>query len=684
MNKVIKWILIGGLGIVGLLIVILLVVPFFVDLNTYKPLMEEKVAAATGRTFQIGSDLKLSLFPWAGVSFSDLELGNPKGFEKPAFLKIKSFEVRVKLLPLLKKDIEVQKFIASGPQVTLIKHRDGRTNWQFSTPKAAPAAPAVKQKSPASAQPTVDQPLAELPIGKLVVGDFGIDQGAIVYIDEAAGTRREVTDFNLSLKNVSFDNPVQFKTSARLDNQPVALEGSVGPVGRDIGKGTIPIDISIQAFEELNVSLAGKVTNPAQNPKIELALAVKPFSAKAVMNRLGLGNTVQTADPDVLKTLSLTANLKADQTAATVSEGKLTLDATDMDFSLNASQFDRPKIAFTLDLNQIDVDRYLPPQSTARKTTSQPTPGGEKQPSPKAGQSSTPSAQKTIDYTALRQLVLDGKMKAGKIIVNKAAISDLQLTVKAQNGVFRLDPFSLNAYQGTIAGSGLFNVKGTVPSSSIDTQIRNLQVAPLLKDQMEKDILEGTTNAEIKLKMAGDDPNRIKRTLSGEGEIRLTDGAIVGVDLPNMVRNTKAAFGLAETSGEKPRTDFTELKIPFSAAKGVITTQQTSMSSPFLRLLAAGSADLVEETVDFRIEPKLVGTMKGQGDTTQYTGLVVPVLVSGSFSDPKFRPDLKSVAQQQLEEKVFENEKVKKLFEKEEVKPYEDTVKGLLKGVLNN
>jgi AsmA protein len=149
-----------------------------------------------------------------------------------------------------------------------------------------------------------------------------------------------------------------------------------------------------------------------------------------------------------------------------------------------------------------------------------------------------------------------------------------------------------------------------------------------------------------------------------------------------MIRNVQAAFGLAEKSEQKPKTDFAELKAPFTITNGVVSTPQTSLKSPLLRVMANGTADLVKETLNFRVEPKVVGTIKGQGDETQRSGIMVPVLVTGSFSSPKFRPDLKSVAKQQLQEKVLESEKVKKILEKEELKNIQETTKDLLKGLL--
>ncbi|MGB5422707.1 MAG: AsmA family protein, partial [Desulfobacterales bacterium] len=75
MKNALKWALIAVGGVVTLIILILLVLPFFVDAQKYKPLLENKVKEMTGRPFTVGGDVDLSFFPFVGVSFSDLHLG---------------------------------------------------------------------------------------------------------------------------------------------------------------------------------------------------------------------------------------------------------------------------------------------------------------------------------------------------------------------------------------------------------------------------------------------------------------------------------------------------------------------------------------------------------------------------------------------------------------------------------
>ncbi|MBW2623893.1 MAG: AsmA family protein, partial [Deltaproteobacteria bacterium] len=174
--------------------------------------------------------------------------------------------------------------------------------------------------------------------------------------------------------------------------------------------------------------------------------------------------------------------------------------------------------------------------------------------------------------------------------------------------------------------------------------------------------------------------------LNGRGDLSITDGAIKGIDLASMVRNVKTAFGLEQKGGARPRTDFSELAIPFTLTNGVFNTPGISLMSPLLRVVGKGDADLVKETLDFRVQPKVVATIKGQGDTMKRSGIMVPILVSGTFSDPKFRPDLKGLITQDLGKKlpgVKDLDQILPAKDKPEeiIKPLEETGKKLLKGL---
>jgi len=673
MKKVLKWGLIVIASLVVIIIAAILIIPRVVDVQKYKPELEKKIAEASGRPFSVSDDIRLSVFPWAGISLSDLHLGNVKGFEEKDFVRIKSFEVRIKLLPLLSKDIQVKKFILNEPRMVLVKNKDGRVNWELpqkvDKPKKDVKVPVGKISE------------TGLPISALWVEDFSIKNGEVLWIDHAAGTRKQVSNINLTLQEVSLDRPVQLKFSAVMDQQPLSIQGSVGPVRKGFQDGSVSMDISLTALNQLTMRFKGALENLAVTPGIELDLEVAAFSPRKMVAALSRTFPMATADPTAFDRMTLNAHIKANSKKVSVSNGILGLDESKLNFSMKASDFSKPAVTFDLNLNQINLDRYLPPTSD-KKSSAQQQNRETKSQKIEMTKESAPGPTKKPDYTPLRQLILDGQLKIGTLIANKARIQDVILKIRAKNGIFNLDPLNLNMYQGNVSGKATLNITKDVPESNISLIVNKVESGPLLRDVLEKDILEGVMQANVTLAMAGTDPALIKKTLSGHGELLFNDGAIKGIDLAGMVRNVQAAFGLAEKSDQKPKTDFAELKAPFTIANGVLNTPETSLKSPLLRVIAKGNADLVKETLDFRVEPKVVGTIKGQGDEKQRSGIMVPVLVTGNFASPKFRPDLKSVARQQFQDKVLESEKVKKILEKEELKHLQETAKDLLKGVL--
>jgi AsmA protein len=620
MKTVLKWV---GLAVVCLVVIViaaLLIIPRFIDAKHFREPLQKMVSEASGRPFSVGDDVRLSLFPWAGVSFSDLRLGNPAGFAEPDFVTIKAFDVRVKLLPLLARKIQVDRLVVSEPRAFLVTDQNGRVNYDFGSKPAAGAAPA-----PAG---------TGLPIQSLAVGEVSIAGGSIALIDHKAETRHELSNVNLSLKDLSLERPVEFSLSAAVNRKPVAVQGRFGPVGDQLGKGKVPLGLTVDAAGQLKLTAKGVLENLLAGPRADLVIDVAQFSPRKLLAEFGQ-SLPAAADPKTLERLTVKAAVKADADAVSITDGSLKLDQSKLSFTLTAKEFSKPNLAFSLNLDQIDLDRYLPPPAETQRP-------GAPSVAPAA------AAGPKTDYGPLRKVVMDGSAKIGRLVVGKAKIEEATLRVTARDGMITVDPFALRLYQGKAGGKTSVNVTGAQPVSEVQLTVDNVQANPLLKDVAGKDFIEGGANARLHLSMTGDEPARIKQTLNGSGRLDFADGAIVGVDLAGMVRNVKTAFAGQAPSGPKPRTDFSELAVPFTLQNGVFKTPEALLRSPLLRLQAAGTADLVRETLDFRVEPKLVGTIKGQGDEKNRTGLSVPILVSGSFSKPTFRPDLEGMAKEQL------------------------------------
>lgn len=659
--KAVKWILIIGGGLAVLFLAVLVLAPMFIDVNKHKSEIEKVVSETAGRPFAIDGNIQLSLFPWAGFSLSELRLGNPDGFEEKDMVRISAFEVRVKLLPLISKNIQVNRFVLKNPRIVLIKTKKGRGNWEG----LGPSAP---DKTPSTTEPTGQPPEAGLPIKSLTVGELAVTGGTLLWRDEAAGTQNEVEEFELVIRNLSLERAVPLSFSARVDTKPVSAEGRIGPLSGDMVQGKLPIDLVIKAMGQVELALKGHLENPAADPQFDLSVGVPEFSPRKFMAALGKELPAKTADPKALNRLSFKARIKGNPKKAAIQNGTLILDDSTTTFTANIKDFSRPELWFNMDIDSLDADRYLPPEGASRAKDPSPTPTGKS------------DRKKKTDYTPLRRMILDGQMKIGRLIAGGAKMEKVRLTVKAKGGVIQISP-KMTMYQGDVSGKTIINVTRSTPKTQIRLSAKNLQVNPLLKDVLNKDFLEGATDTRFQLSMRGDDADSIRKSLGGEGQLFFKDGAIKGIDLASMARNVKSAFGLESHVGPKPRTDFSELVIPFSIEKGLARTANARLLSPFIRIKAGGTANLVSETIDMRIDPKIVGTIKGQGDTMDRGGITVPVLVSGTFTDPRFEPDLAGML---TGGSGSSPEDVVKGFtggKGDVIKDAEEQVKGLLKGL---
>jgi len=676
-KKAIKWFMIAVGFFAVVLIAMLLLLPVFMDVQKYKPYIERRVTEAVGRPFTMGEKFKTSLLPWAGVSLSNLHLGNPPGFDEKDFVSVKSFEIRVKLLPLLLskfKDIQINHIVLNEPRITLIKQKDGKTTWEW------------KEKEPAQSEeneikPVEGEPKKEFSLKSLVVGDLSINNGLILWIDRsnkdkrAKNEKKEISNLNLKLRDVSLDRPVNLKFDARMDGHPVSVNGSIGPLGEKPGRGAIPFDISVNALKQLTIHLKGRVDNPAENPEFDLAVDVSPFSLRKLLAETGRPIPAGQADPGTLNKVALKAHLKGNPQRIAVSDGILKIDESKINFSVRAKDFSRPDVTFNVKLDRIDLNRYLPPK-----------PGKKTDADKKSGSSETASKKpgSKTDYSSLRSLVLNVSMRAGKVKVDKTTAQDINVKVSGKNGIFHINPITMKLYNGEMSGNITVNVKKNIPQSNIKLKLNNVECEPLIKDILEKNILKGTVKAKVALSMSGDDAEKIMKTLNGKGEFSVKNGAVKGIDLVAMVRNTDGAYGFAGQSNKKPETGFSELYAPFTITNGLFKTTDTRMVSTLIRVAVSGKANLPGETLKFRIEPAVVTTSKTDKKKMKRSEVKVPVLVSGTFSSPKFRPDLKAIAKDNLEKKVFESKKFKKVFKKKKYAPYEDEAKSLLKGLLDD
>src|SRR6202790_1420042 len=148
MSRKLRIILVG----IGIFVFVLLLVPFLIPVNQFRPRIEEKTSVALGRKVTLGN-LRLSLFS-RSLDAENLSIGDDPKFSTTPFLTAKSFKVGVELMPLIfSKTLNVTGITIESPQVMLIRNAAGQWNYSSlggSSAKAEPTPEAAKSPSSSS------------------------------------------------------------------------------------------------------------------------------------------------------------------------------------------------------------------------------------------------------------------------------------------------------------------------------------------------------------------------------------------------------------------------------------------------------------------------------------------------------------------------------------------------------
>ena len=151
---------------VGAVLVILIVLPLFININSFRPKIESELTNALGRPVTLG-DLSLSLFGGT-VGVENVSIADDPTFSQSPFITMKSLKVGVELMPLIfSKQLNITEIELEEPQITLLRASNG--TWNFSS-----LGQASKSTSPEAAKPGGSQNLSvaklEIKDGKLSIG----------------------------------------------------------------------------------------------------------------------------------------------------------------------------------------------------------------------------------------------------------------------------------------------------------------------------------------------------------------------------------------------------------------------------------------------------------------------------------------------------------------------------------
>jgi AsmA protein len=720
MGKFLKFILWLVVALAALVAIAALVLPMVIDPNDYKAEIATAVEKQTGRTLTIEGDITLSVFPWLGLDIGPTQFSNAAGFDEPSMARMEAVQVRVKLLPLLRKQLEVDKIRLSGLQLYLAKDKQGVTNWADLTAPAKAGEPTDK----AATETAGDAAAGGLE--RLAIGGIEVTGASLHWDDRSSDSRYEVNELSLTTGAIepgeAFDLNLQMQllstqpaiktglslrgelliatdldaltiTGAKLE---VDAQGDSLPDGQVRAALTTDVSLGLAAqtlllpnmvLETLGLQITASVTGAdisSDAPRFNGTLAIAEFVPRKVLQALGEAAPV-TADDSVLRKAD--ANMAWDASLQHFAASALTahLDETTLNGELKVQSFDAPAITFALLLDQIDIDRYLPP-ATGQEGAAEGASGDKAAGSSGgkgAGKSSPQSGELPLE--PLRNLNLNGELRMAQLKAFNLRSRDVLIQIRARDGVLDISPLTAKLYEGAIDVDLKLDARKDTPRFTVKESLTGVQAGPLLKDLTGDDPLLGTANVKADLNTAGSNVDEILNALKGTAEFSFKEGAINGVNIAALIREAQATLkGQPAPKQEQPnQTDFALMQGTATVTNGLVKNEDLILQSPLLRITGAGEVNLPKEAVDYMLTTKFVGSLEGQGGKgyQELEGLSVPVHVGGTFSKLTYAPDLGAVAKDAAKAEV--EKRVQEEKQKLEKKLGTDIPDSLLKGLFD-
>ncbi|MDX8406046.1 MAG: AsmA family protein [Mariprofundus sp.] len=698
MSRSIRYILIFTV----LVVVLLLAAPFFIDVNSYKGQIEQKVEDATGRHLTIGT-IKASVFPWVGVELENVHLANAKGFSDHDFISVKKLHVKLALMPLLSKHVEIKHFEIVDPKVSLERHEDGHSNWDdlLSSQSAATDTDSIAQAGGDAT--TGDNTAGGIALAALQAESLSLSGGEFLWLD---GKHKAValTELEIALNDVQLQRPVGVSLSGKLDGNAFDLNANIGPIGDlaklnpanlpvqgklnaghislqpfadmitgwpaelgdvaravvgvsanieqrpgglRLGEGALKLDaahtlaiswkaemadsdavklqqVTLAVDERSLLSIKGGIKNLSDKPVYQLHIDSEPLERVWLSAFVPALKDMYAAHPAAWKSFAFKALLAGDANHIDMSELQLKLDQEVLNLS-GAVAFAGPDIRLRIKGKQLHLDPWLPQPKQEQAPVSMSV-------IPVAMAAETAAEP---DLRFLKSWRVTTRMNVGTLYLRGLEMGNFMVAINGRNGRIDMNPLSFKLAGGKVVEKAAINV-ATYPASWTESvHMTGVQAGPLLQTLAGMDMLSGRMDMDTHMRATGLTEAAVV-TLNGRGNVLLSNGKLKGFDIAGAIRQ----FTRPGAAAGPKETDFARLSGSFNIVNGIATNKDLFMVSPLLRVTGKGTVNLVQKVLDYHVTPRVVGTLKGQGDAGMRKGFSVPLHITGPFDAPKIRPEV--------------------------------------------
>lgn len=730
-----------GLVLLGLLLIIVALgfaLSHLFDPNDYKDEIRQIARDKAHIELTLNGDIGWSLFPWLGLELHDASVATLTAPNKP-FADLQMLGLSVRVLPLLRKEVQMSDVRVEGLNLHLTRDKDGRGNWE-DIGKPAPAAPGTETPVADSSQPGTDASQAASQPLKLDIDSLTVNNARVEYNDEQSGQQFSAESIQLSTGPVHEATNIPVKLTAFLGtNKPVMrvkteLDGKLRydrvlkryqfedmrVVGEASGEPLQGKTMNFSASGQLLVDMAANVAEWSslkisanqlralgefransldKTPQISGGLSIAQLDLARFLD--SIGHPLPAMAPGSLSKFEMVTRLAGTPTSVAFEDLKLNVDDSTFSGRIAIEDFAKQALRIQLKGDTFDADRYLPPKSdeangatAARKAEvkgsedSALTASGDS-PLPDAPTQSGWSTSKLLPIARIKALDLTADVSFGQLTLSKLPIQNAALKANSKAGVLTLENLSGGLYKGTFAANGSLDVQPDVPRAKLQTRINNVPVEKILQSQGQTPPVTGLLTLNSNVTASGDSQRALIQSLNGTASFVLNNGVLLNANIEQQLCKAISTLNRKTLSGapQGKDTPFNELKGSLVFRNGVASNQDLVVRIPGLSVKGDGDIDLRVLGMDYRIGITVEGDTRPMPDPAcqvgkNFVGIELPLRCRGPLELGAKACRLDKEGLGKVAAKMAGNKLSEKLEEKlgDKVSPeLKDALKGLFK-----
>ena len=608
--------LVGLLGaLIALLVLVLLAAAWLIDPDDYREQIASRASDQLGREVALEGPMGLRLFPWLALEIQDVRVGNPAEFdEAPDLARIGQATVSVRVLPLLRGELETGALTLSDATFTLVRDSQSRSNLDGLL----------------AADGASDEP-GDADLSSLSLGELRLDNVRVTLLDLARSEQQHVQIDAFRLDPFRAGEAVGFRLAGHFaDGEDVLLllervdgEINLSPSADALSIRRLVAEFSVPGVGGGSLRSGLDLDMAAQPPQASMPVLDLIFTLEGL--RVGLASEQPV-------TLALGDAIDVALSAARISLNEQNLDATG---SLRLAE----RVQGRLDLSGDRLD--LPPllQALAGESSNQPTSEGA-----------------TPDFEPLRAIDLDLGLRLAQLTVNpQLTLSDVEARARLQQGVLRLSPLEARLFGGRFEGLVEVDLREDEPQVRVQPRLAGIQVGELFQLVAPVAPLSGQGDVSLDLRFSGLSLEPILASLQGSGDYRLVEGALQGLDLRQLVDEELGRANLQTVSRSiGGQTAFDQLAGALAIEAGVVTLPDLNLVASDYGMTGRGQIDLPAGQLDYRLDVRLGERLTASlpRALAEATGGELPMRLAGPISQPTVTVDVAGLAERALRQQI--------------------------------